>query len=1193
MRRILMLLLLAVACQQVEPLTEPEVVTGPEFSAQIEEFGGETKTALAYGNSVVWSAGDLLAIFQGESVADKYQVKSDRVGTTSGTFEIVANGSGTPAATFQTNIAVYPYGEDLVCSPVTENGTLSSYQITGVTIPSVQTYAADSFAGDSLPMAAISGGLNDHTLRFKNLCGVLKLQLKGTAKVKKIELKGNQNEKLAGEATAAIYPDGASAPTITMAPDALTSVTLDCGDGIQLNEATATDFLIAIPPTAFGKGFTVIVTDIHGGTAQVETSKSNAVLRSYVHTMPEVTIGINNIVPKSKDEPIKILCFGSSWFLNTWWYLNKITSDLGINAEIHGYYVGHSFFDEWISLYNNDLSPFEGSESTRSSYRYVSVNGEDYTSSKRVTGAEYGNQEYRDDWYNDLTSEDWDIIAFQQGAHQSPKWEYWQSGEELVSLIRKHAGPNTVIAFNNTWTPSVTSSYIPGDSGGVCDNTLEGQILWQTMNNDNCKRFMNLTGVNTVSPNGAMFYTLRRDSTINIDGDDLCYDGLHPNYGLPMFALASVFYQTFIAPFYDVSIDQCTWLPKSSDKRGPFNNSVFRTISDLQKDRIYQYVHMSLGNRFGFNDPLPIVEDPDWIKVQGTEIMNVMPEENGYGTSSSGLITEYSGYDWDEYDIRVTCRYGTNQLMYAGCFWGENDTYLGGFWKSSGTATIFDKVVLEDEDLPEGVDWSDVVRIGLSSTTTTNTSLRYSTLEVRPKVIGEESIAHQPYVDIGALSTLGVWAKNFYGKQYYRTPRYMRVADSYVRVIVAENCDVRVCQYDEDFGFIKIIDFTSVNANQANMFKLDASCEYIRLVFRKNSSLTEFELPEVYVKNVEQQEYFAPRPADEGYEKILAHVEVDGEILPDYGVVCLPETYSNVGEPTRLIIFCHGAAVNYPSSVSRFVDSDINPEYWLKEGYAIMDIEGNPYDNTNEHFYIPAAKKSYEAAYNWVINTYNIRTDGVFLGGRSMGGGMCFDILQSSIPVVAACPVVPACNQLWHWNYCGADRKKFCSEKVGFVGTPPAWTSNKKMTDEEYQYLYDNFDKLMECAPIWKGIVNLPGKDELFSVGRVSANVAYDEAEYEFYSKLRYWAKAPVKIFTCYEDSTVPYQRNAQLVYNMMVNAGMECELSLVHTDAATPHRYEQQDSQANITVTTRYGETMSAPWVYVDMLNWWRKYEE
>ena len=745
------ILLSLAACQREEPLVEPEIgpkPAGPEFMARVEAFGArehadehageetQTKTALANGNSVVWSAGDQIAVFQGASVADRYVVNDAYVGSDKGLFEIEEMAGGTQS--FQSNVAIYPYEEGLSCTKLT--GNEGSYQVAGVTIPATQNYSAGSFADESFPMVAVTEGRTDHTLSFKNLCGVLKLQLKGTAKVKTIELRGNDNEPLSGDATVKAYSDG-SAPMVTMSPDASPIVTLDCGDGVHLNETTATDFLLAIPPTVFEKGFTVTVTTIDGGIAQLETVKSNAVQRSYVHVMPETTIG----------------------------------------------------------------------------------------------------------------------------------------------------------------------------------------------------------------------YT--------------------------------------------------------------------------------------------------------------------------------------------------------------------------------------------------------------------------------------------PHVELGALSTLGVWARNFYGKQYYRTPRYMKVTESNVQVTVAESCDVRVCQYDEDFGFIKIIDFTSVNAGEARGFKLDAACEYIRLVFRKNSSLTEFELPQVHVQSVEQQEYYEPRPADEGYQKILAHVEVDGEILPDYGVVCLPETYSNVGEPTRLIVFCHGAAVNYPSSVSRFVDSDLNPEYWLKEGYAIMDVEGNPYDNTNEHFYIPAAKKSYEAAYNWVVNTYNIRKDGVYLGGRSMGGGMCFDILQSSIPVVAACPVVPACNTLWYWNYCSAERKEFCSKKGGFTGTPPAWTSNKKMTDEEYQYLYDNFDKMMECSPIWRGIVDLPGKDELFSVGRVSANTAYDKDEYEFYSNLSYWAKAPVKIFTCYEDTTVPYRRNAELMYNMMVNAGMDCELSLVHTDASTPHRYEQQDSNANITVTTRYGETLSAPWVYVDMLKFWRKY--
>lgn len=445
---------------------------------------------------------------------------------------------------------------------------------------------------------------------------------------------------------------------------------------------------------------------------------------------------INNsyIRPKAKDEPIKILCFGSSWFLNTWWYLNKITGNLGINAEIHGYYVGHSCFDEWIALYNNDLSPFAGSESTRGSYRYVSVNGENYTSSKRVSGGTFGDQEFRDAWYEDLISEDWDIIAFQQGAHQAPKWKYWESGPELVSIIRRHCGPNTMIAFNSTWTPSVTSSSLPNDTDGLCSKTLEGQKLWQTMNFDNCKRFMNITGVNNVSPNGAMMYTLRRDPKMNIDGDDLCYDGLHPNHGLPMFALASVFYETFIAPFYGISIKECTWLPTASDKKGPFNNSVFRPVTEAQRDRIFEYVRLSLSNRFGFNEPYPYVEDEsEWTKIEGVEIYNTMPQESGYVASASGLVTEYSGYDWSKYDVRVTCRYGGNAKMYAGCFWGENDTYLGGFWKSTGTAKVFNQVILTDEDLPEGVSWSDVVKIGLSSQEDESFGFRYTTLEVRPK----------------------------------------------------------------------------------------------------------------------------------------------------------------------------------------------------------------------------------------------------------------------------------------------------------------------------------------------------------------------------------------------------------------------------------------------------------------------------
>ena len=264
-----------------------------------------TKTALSNVSSVVWSTDDQIAIFQGTSVANRYQVKEDYIGTKNGTFTIVAKGDGSPASTFQTNIAFYPYEQGLECTAVIEDSEVTSYKIIGVTIPSVQTYATDSFPDDSFLMAAIADDLEDHTLSFKNLCGALKLQLKGTAKVKTIELKGNDGEPLSGKATVTVYPDG-TVPSITMSEDASESVILDCGEGIQLSEDAATDFLITIPPTGFEKGFNVTVTDVRGCATKLQTAKANSVARSYVHKMPTQTVDTDDSV---ENDVIETTCY--------------------------------------------------------------------------------------------------------------------------------------------------------------------------------------------------------------------------------------------------------------------------------------------------------------------------------------------------------------------------------------------------------------------------------------------------------------------------------------------------------------------------------------------------------------------------------------------------------------------------------------------------------------------------------------------------------------------------------------------------------------------------------------------------------------------------------------------------------------------------------------------------------------------
>ena len=310
------------ACQQVEPLMGPDDVKGPAFTAQIEEFGAGTKTALAGGNSVVWSAADQIAIFQGTSVADKYHIDDACVGKDNGTFRIVEKGESAASGTFDANIALYPYEEDLTCTPTLKDGEVTAYQISGVTIPATQTYAANSFPDESFLMAAMTEGLNDHTLSFRNICGALKLQLKGNAKVRQIELTGNDGEPLAGDATITVYPDG-TVPSVTINEGASTTVTLNWRDGVQLNEDTATEFIISIPPTDFVNGFTVRIVDIKGAEATIETSKSNTIGRSFIHTMPEVTV--ETVLPPIDVNVLKglsIACIG-----------NSITQGVGANGN--------------------------------------------------------------------------------------------------------------------------------------------------------------------------------------------------------------------------------------------------------------------------------------------------------------------------------------------------------------------------------------------------------------------------------------------------------------------------------------------------------------------------------------------------------------------------------------------------------------------------------------------------------------------------------------------------------------------------------------------------------------------------------------------------------------------------------------------------------------------------------------------
>ena len=321
MKKILLLsigIALSVACQQENTPESPVQKTDAEFTSSIESFDGSTKTSMTEDNSIVWTKGDQIAVFQGATVADTYQVKDQCDGTASGTFTLVSdnsdvNGEFSSGMEIPANIAVYPYSDGLGCSSatVTDGGiSAASYTISGFDFPSVQQYQANSFAQESFAMVAVTSSMSDHNLRFRNVNGALKLQLRGKCVVKSIKLEGNDNEKLAGASSITAYP-GTTVPSIKMSSEASGTITLDCGEGVQLDPAVPTIFIISVPPTKFSQGFTVTVIDTEGIEMPVMASVSNEIKRSSILKMPVVTIPVVSVETENivfEDEVMKELC---------------------------------------------------------------------------------------------------------------------------------------------------------------------------------------------------------------------------------------------------------------------------------------------------------------------------------------------------------------------------------------------------------------------------------------------------------------------------------------------------------------------------------------------------------------------------------------------------------------------------------------------------------------------------------------------------------------------------------------------------------------------------------------------------------------------------------------------------------------------------------------------------------------------
>ena len=282
-------------CQVTE---EHEFAPGVKaFTATMEPLatdGAEagTKTSLDNEGNVLWKQGDQVSIFAGSAINEHYRVSDASDGKTAATLNKVESTGSVAGGEIPNNVAFYPY---VSTAAIAKSG--GSYVISDISLPANQNYAISSFGNGAFPMTAVTGSTNDFNLKFKNVLGGLKLQLKGNAIITSISVTGNNSEVICGAAYVTV--SDTAVPSIALTDMSSTTITLDCGNGVQIGAETATAFIIALPPMTMSGGFTVTVTDTENKRMEIKTTRSQTITRSNLLSMPSVDyVGVPAPVPE-------------------------------------------------------------------------------------------------------------------------------------------------------------------------------------------------------------------------------------------------------------------------------------------------------------------------------------------------------------------------------------------------------------------------------------------------------------------------------------------------------------------------------------------------------------------------------------------------------------------------------------------------------------------------------------------------------------------------------------------------------------------------------------------------------------------------------------------------------------------------------------------------------------------------------
>ena len=219
----------------------------PTITASTTPLNIDSKTSIAPGTSQVdvnWSSGDVIKVFgQAQSGGVNFNIQDATISGGTATFQGEAFPQGEVPY-----YAVYP--TDKFTGFNFSSKTFSFTVPSSVTIdPSKLNVSKDGiFNFVQVPMVGYKADANSD-MQFQNAMSIVYVTLKGSAKITKIILADQNNNKLDGTLTVTLDNNGNIAST-AMTGGTSSSLTINLGEGVQLNSGQYSVFCFPFPKDA-------------------------------------------------------------------------------------------------------------------------------------------------------------------------------------------------------------------------------------------------------------------------------------------------------------------------------------------------------------------------------------------------------------------------------------------------------------------------------------------------------------------------------------------------------------------------------------------------------------------------------------------------------------------------------------------------------------------------------------------------------------------------------------------------------------------------------------------------------------------------------------------------------------------------------------------------------------------------------